>query len=84
MKPPKRLKLWCVKCDCQIVEAKHRCPVCGWKAKFEARTTSVNATARQKFEKALDELDENFKVWTDAIHESERLTEKDFAIRINV
>lgn len=45
---------------------------------------SGTATYRQKFEKVLDELDEEFKIWTDTIHESERLREDDFEIRINV
>ena len=44
----------------------------------------ANAEARQKFEKALTNLDEEFKTWTDTIHDSERLSEDDFAIYINV
>ena len=43
-----------------------------------------DAEARQKFEKALTNLDEEFKTWTDTIHDSERLSEDDFAIYINV
>jgi hypothetical protein len=42
----------------------------------------VKSAARQKFERALDELDKEYKTWTDAIHKSERLSEDDFAIRI--
>jgi hypothetical protein len=38
---------------------------------------------RQRFEQALTELDEKLKPWTDAIHESEQLSEEDFAVRIN-
>jgi hypothetical protein len=48
-----------------------------------AKSPNKNAGARGKFEKALGQLDEEFKVWTDTIHESERLSEDDFAIRIN-
>jgi len=38
---------------------------------------------RERFERALTELDGKLQPWTDAIHESERLSESDFAIRIN-
>lgn len=38
---------------------------------------------RKQFDKELDKLDEEFKPWTDIIAESERLTERDLATRIN-
>ena len=38
---------------------------------------------RQRFEQELAILDEELKPWTDAINQSERLTENDFSIRIN-
>jgi hypothetical protein len=38
---------------------------------------------RERFQRALTELDGKLKPWTDAIHDSERLSEKDFVIRIN-
>ena len=42
-----------------------------------------DASAREEFEKGLDELDEKLKPITDALEESERLSEADWAIRIN-
>jgi hypothetical protein len=48
-----------------------------------AQSPGADAEARERFEKALRELDAEFKPWTDAIQESERLSEDDFAIRIN-
>jgi len=48
-----------------------------------AKSPKQDAAARQEFEKTLGELDKEFKDWTDTIHESERLSEDDFAIRIN-
>jgi hypothetical protein len=42
-----------------------------------------DAQTRQRFEEELAVLDEELKPWTDAIQESERLTENDFSIRIN-
>jgi DNA-binding transcriptional regulator YiaG len=38
---------------------------------------------RERFEQALTNLDEKLKPWTDAIRDSEQLSEEDFAIRIN-
>jgi len=43
----------------------------------------LDAETRRRFEEALAKLDEDFKPWTDSIRESERLSEDDFAIRIN-
>ncbi len=51
-------------------------------AKERAAVAELDILARQKFEKALDELDEEFKPWTDTIHDSERLSEDDFAMHI--
>jgi len=40
-------------------------------------------SAREEFAKGLDELDETLKPVTDALDASERLSEDDWAIRIN-
>jgi len=40
-------------------------------------------TKRQKFETALDDLDKEFETWLDTVHEAERLTSDDLALRIN-
>lgn len=40
-------------------------------------------TVQEDFENELRRLDEEFKPWTDAIRESERLTEADLAIYFN-
>ena len=42
-----------------------------------------DASAREEFLKGLDELDEKLKPITDALDASERLSEKDWAVRIN-
>ena len=39
--------------------------------------------AREEFEKGLNELDEKLKPLSDALEQSERLSEEDFAIHIN-
>ena len=42
-----------------------------------------DASAQAEFKKELDELDEKLKPITDALDASERLSEEDWAIRIN-
>jgi hypothetical protein len=43
-----------------------------------------NDKRRKKYDKVLSDLDQKFKPWIDTIRESERLTEKDMTLRINV
>ena len=44
---------------------------------------TLDESARKKYEKALQSLDEELRPLTDAVRDSEHLTQEDFAIRIN-